>query len=51
LEKDVAQGTNAREKRKYDTEDPKITLTWDDTELVVGKFQDRSEEAVKTIEE
>jgi hypothetical protein len=48
--KEAAQGTNVHGKRKYDTEDPDITLTWDDAELVVDKVQDRSEEAVKTIE-
>jgi hypothetical protein len=48
--KETVQGTYARGKRKYDTEDPDITLTWDDAELVADKVQDRSEEAVKTTE-
>jgi hypothetical protein len=39
-----------RGKNKYDTEDPDITLTWDDAELIADKVQDRSEEAIKTIE-
>jgi gas vesicle protein len=37
-------------KRKYETEDPDITLTWDDAELVMDKVQDRSEEVVRTAE-
>jgi hypothetical protein len=48
LEKEVTQGIDACGKIKYDTEDPDITLTWDDAEIVADKVQDRSEEAVKT---
>jgi hypothetical protein len=33
-------------KRKYVTEDPVITLTEDDAELVTDKVQDRGEEVV-----
>jgi hypothetical protein len=44
------QGTNAHDKNKYDTEDPDITLTWDDAKLIADKVQDRSEQAVKTVE-
>jgi hypothetical protein len=45
-----AQGKYAHKKRKYETEDPYITLTWDDTKLVADKVQDRSEEVVRTGE-
>jgi hypothetical protein len=44
------QGKYACKKRKYETEDPDITLTWDDAELVMDKVQDRSEEVVRTTE-
>jgi hypothetical protein len=42
-----AQGKDARKKRKCETKDPNITLTWDDAELVVRKVRDRSEEVVR----
>jgi hypothetical protein len=34
-------------KRKYETEDPDITLTEDDAELIMEKVQDRGEEVVE----
>jgi hypothetical protein len=37
-----------RKKRKYEIEDPDITLTWDDAELVADKVQNKSEEVVRT---
>jgi NACalpha-BTF3-like transcription factor len=46
----LTQGKYVRKKRKYETEDPDITLTWDDVELVANKVQDRSEEVVRTVE-
>jgi hypothetical protein len=35
---------------KYDTEDPVITLTEDDAELVADKVQDKGEEVVLIVE-
>jgi hypothetical protein len=43
------QGKYVCKKRKYKTEDPDITLTWDDAELIADKVQDRSEEVVRTV--
>jgi hypothetical protein len=40
------QGKEACKKRKYITEDPVITLTEDDADLVTDKVQDRGEEVV-----
>jgi hypothetical protein len=37
-------------KRKYETEDPDITLTWDHAEHVTDKVQDKSEEVVRIVE-
>jgi hypothetical protein len=45
-----AQGKYVHKKRKYKIEDPDITLTWDDGDLIADKVQDRSEEAVRTTE-
>jgi hypothetical protein len=46
-----AQGKDVSKKRKYETEDPDITLTWDDAELIADKVQDMSEEVVGTAVE
>ena len=44
------QGKDARNKRKCEIEDPNITLTWDDGDIIVDKLQDRSEEVVRVVE-
>jgi hypothetical protein len=48
MERNPVQGKDMSKKRKYETEDPNITLTWDDAELIADKVQDRSEEVVRT---
>ena len=45
-----SQGKDARKRRKCETKDPNITLTWDDAELVANKVQDKSEEVVRVAE-
>jgi nucleoside-triphosphatase THEP1 len=44
------QEKEVRKKRKYETKDLVITLTEDDVDLVVEKFQDRGEEVVLIVE-
>jgi hypothetical protein len=48
--KETTQGIDTHGKNKYDTEDPDITLTWDDAELIANKVQDKSEQVVKMVE-
>jgi hypothetical protein len=45
-----AQEKEACKGRKYEMEDPYITLTEDDAELIADKVQDRSEEVVRIVE-
>jgi hypothetical protein len=49
MTRNPAQGKYVSKKRKYEIEEPDITLTWDDAKLVMDKVQDRSEEVVRTV--
>jgi len=46
MTRNPAQGKDGHKKRKYETKDLDITLTWDDAELVADKVEDMSEEVV-----
>jgi hypothetical protein len=50
IKRKPAQGKDARKKRNYEIEDPDITLTWHDADLVMEKVQDKSEEVVRVTE-